>query len=70
MELKEDFPEAHTSVGETLLELGELDEAEGHFRQAMALNSDDALNRFRLVKVILDRTTAQTTERLTEAINM
>ena len=70
MELKEDFAEAHTSLGETLLELGELDEAERHFRLAMALDSEDALNRFRLVKVILDRATSQTTEKLTEAINM
>lgn len=70
MELKEDFARAHTSLGETLLELGELDEAETHLRQALALDSQDTVNKFRLVKLILDRTTAQTTDRLTEALNM
>lgn len=70
LDLKEDFAEAHTNLGESLLELGELDEAERHFRRKLVLDSEDNMNRFRLVKVILDHTTAQTMERLTEAINM
>ena len=70
VELKEDSAEAHVSLGEVLLELGQLDEAELHFRTASGLDSPDFLSQLRLVKLILDHSAAHTTDRLTEALNM
>jgi tetratricopeptide (TPR) repeat protein len=40
--LKSDYAEAHYNLGNTLKELGRLDEAEGSYRQAIALKSDYA----------------------------
>ena len=70
LELKEDFAGAHTSLGEAHLGLGELEEAQLHFRRAMALDSQDLENKFKLVKLIIDHPTAHTTEKLTEAVTM
>jgi Flp pilus assembly protein TadD len=40
--LKPDYAEAHNNLGNTLKELGRLDEAEAGYRQAIALKSDFA----------------------------
>ena len=70
VELKEEFPAAYFSLGEALSNLGELGEAEAHYRRAIALDGGkDTLQLFSLVKVIIDSTAAHTTERLTEALN-
>lgn len=68
--MKEDLAGAHTSLGQTLTELGELGEAEAHYRRAMALDSKELLNKFGLVKVILDHAAVHTTDRLMEALTM
>ena len=70
MELKEDFPGAHYNLGESLRKLGDLSEAETHYRRAISLDEKDALQKFSLVKVVIDNTAAHSTERLTEALTM
>ena len=71
VELKEDFPAAHFSLGEALSNLGELAEAEVHYRRAVTPDGKrDTLQIFSLVKVITDNTAAHTSDRLTEALNM
>ena len=65
-----DYTAAHSYLGIAHQELGELAEAEKHFREVIKLDSTDILNRFRLVKVILDHSSAHTRERLMEAIQM
>jgi Flp pilus assembly protein TadD len=40
--LKPDFAEAHNNLGNTLKELGRLDEAEASYNQAIALKPDYA----------------------------
>ena len=71
VELKEDFTAAHFSLGEALRNLGELAEAEVHYRMAITQDGKrDALQMFSLVKVIIDNTAAHTSDRLTEALNM
>lgn len=42
MQDKRDFVEAHTNLGAVLLELGEVENAIGHFREAIGLRPDDA----------------------------
>ena len=70
MELKEDYAGAHAGIGETHLELGELVEAESHLRRAIALDSQDFMSQFQLVKLILDHSATHTIDRLTEALDM
>ena len=70
LELKEDMSAAHFSLGEALLNLRETANAEIHFRRAISLDGQDILQKFGLVKVILEDTTTHTPERLTEALNM
>lgn len=68
--MKEDFSEAHTSLADAHAELEEFDESETHYRRALALDSEDISSKFGLVKVILNHKTAQTTDRVMEAITM
>ena len=70
LELKEDYLQAHVALSEAHLQLGELTEAEIHLRRVTSINPGDSFSKFKLVKVILDRSSAQTTERLKEALTM
>jgi Flp pilus assembly protein TadD len=46
--LKPDFAEAHSNLGNTLKELGRLDEALASYRQAIALKPDYAEAHYNL----------------------
>lgn len=70
LELKEDFSDAHISLGDALSELKEYNESEIHYRRALALGSKDISSKFGIVQVILNHKTAQTPDRLMEAITM
>jgi tetratricopeptide (TPR) repeat protein len=50
--LKPDYAEAHSNLGNTLQELGRLEEAEASCRQAIALKSDFALAHSNLGKIL------------------
>jgi tetratricopeptide (TPR) repeat protein len=53
-ELSDRYP-ARDRLGELLLELGRLDQAEAEFKQALAADADDARARFGLAQVAADR---------------
>ena len=44
---------AHSNLGECLLKLGDLSGAEGRFRQALAMEPNHTLTKFRLASVAI-----------------
>ena len=50
--LKPDFAEAHSNLGNTLQELGRLDEAEASYNQAVALKPDFAEAYYNLGNIL------------------
>ena len=44
---------AHSNLGECLLKLGDLSGAESHFRQALAIEPNHTLTKFRLASVAI-----------------
>ena len=66
MKLKPDYAVGHSNLGNAHQELGEMSEAELHFREALRLDSNHTLTAFRLAKLIIDLP-ARTLPRLLEA---
>ena len=66
MKLKPDYAIAHSNLGHAHQELGEMGEAEHHYREALRLDGNHTLTKFRLAKLISD-TGPKTVRRLEEA---
>ena len=70
IQLNAKYAKAHVNLGDLHLELGELADAERHFREAVRLDTSDFLSLFKVVKVILDHSSAHSRERLLEGVEM
>lgn len=66
MKLKPDYAIAHSNLGNAHYELEEMSEAELHYREALKLDSNHTLTKFRLAKLITD-VAPKTVPRLMEA---
>ena len=66
VKLKPEYAIAHSNLGHAHQELGEMADAELHFREALKLDSNHMLTKFRLAKLISD-VGPKTTGRLREA---
>ena len=53
MELNPEMGVAHSNLGECLLKTGDVGGAEGHFRQALAIEPNHTLTKFRLATVAI-----------------
>ena len=54
VKLKPDYGIAHSNLGHAHQELGEMKEAELHYREALKLDWNHTLTKFRLAKLISD----------------
>lgn len=66
VKVKPDYSVAHSNLGNAQQELGEMVEAEESYREALRLNRNHTLTKFRLAKLIIDLPT-KTLARLLEA---
>ena len=66
MKVKPDYAIAHSNLGNAHHELGEMVDAELHYREALKLNGNHTLSKFRLAKLITDAP-HKTVTRLLEA---
>ena len=67
VKLKPDYAIAHSNLGNAHQELGEMVEAEQHYREALTLDGNHTLTKFRLAKLITDIPHMKTVPRLLEA---
>lgn len=66
VKLKPDYAIAHSNLGNAHQELREMTEAEEHYREALKLDENHLLTKFRLAKLISD-VSPKTLQRLMEA---
>lgn len=66
VKVKPDYAIAHSNLGNAHQELGEMKEAEEHYRRALKLDENHLLTKFRLAKLISD-VSPRTLQRLLEA---